>query len=44
VLFTISIPSYGTALGISDTEILMGEEFPEGIRLLRFAMPAEARP
>lgn len=44
VLFTISIPSYGTALGISDTEILMGEEFPEGIRLLRFAMPAEAKP
>jgi hypothetical protein len=44
VLFTVSVPSYGVALGISENEILMGEEFPEGIRLLRFAMPAEARP
>jgi hypothetical protein len=44
VLFTLSVPSYGVALGISDSEILMGEEFPEGIRLLKFAMPAEARP
>jgi hypothetical protein len=44
VLFTVSVPSYGVALGISDSEILMGEEFPEGIRLLMFAMPAEARP
>lgn len=44
VLFTVSLPSYGVALGISDTEILMGEEFPGGIRLLRFAMPEEARP
>lgn len=44
VLFNVSLPSYGMALGISDTEILMGEEFPEGIRLLRFAMPDEAKP
>jgi hypothetical protein len=44
VLFTVSVPSYGVTLGISENEILMGEEFPEGIRLLRFAMPAEARP
>lgn len=44
VLFNVSVPSYGVALGISDTEILMGEEFPEGIRLLRFAIPEEARP
>jgi hypothetical protein len=44
VRFNVSVPSYGVALGISATEILMAEEFPEGIRLLRFAMPEEARP
>lgn len=43
-LFSVSVPSYGVALGINDSEILMGEEFPDGIRMLRFAMPAEARP
>jgi hypothetical protein len=40
-LFSVQVPSYGVALGVSDTHILMGEEFPEGIRLLRFPMPAE---
>jgi hypothetical protein len=44
LLFTLSVPSYGVALGISDTEILMGEEFPGGIRLRRFALPEESRP
>lgn len=42
--FSVTVPSYGTALGIADGEILMGEEFPGGIRLLRYAIPAEARP
>ena len=44
VLFNLSLRTYGVALGINDTEILVGEEFPEGIRLLRFAIPEEARP
>jgi hypothetical protein len=44
VLFNLSLPTYGVALGISDTEILVGEEFPGGIRLLKFTMPEEARP
>lgn len=43
-VMSVTVPSYGVALGISDTEILMGEEFPEGIRLLRFAIPEAARP
>lgn len=43
-VMSVTVPSYGVALGISDTEILMGEEFPEGIRLLRFAIPEAALP
>jgi hypothetical protein len=43
-LFSVTVPTYGVALGISASHILVGEEFPGGIRLLRFPMPAEARP
>ncbi|HRP07094.1 MAG TPA: hypothetical protein PLL69_01275 [Gemmatimonadales bacterium] len=43
-LFSVTVPSYGVALGISDTHILMGEEFPGGFRVLRFGIPEEARP
>jgi hypothetical protein len=35
----VQVPSRGKALGITATHILMGEEFPEGIRLLRYRMP-----
>lgn len=43
-LFSVTVPTYGVALGISASHILVGEEFPGGIRLLRFPMPAETRP
>lgn len=42
--FSVTVPTYGVALGVSDTHLLIGEEFPQGIRLLRFPIPAEARP
>lgn len=42
-LFDVEVPSYGVALGVTPDEILMGEENPEGVRLLRFRIPAEAR-
>lgn len=42
-LFNVDVPSYGMALGVTPTEILMGEENPDGIRLLRFRIPPEAR-
>jgi hypothetical protein len=35
----VRVPSRGNALGVTATHILMGEEFPEGIRLLRYRMP-----
>ncbi len=41
---SVTVPSYGTALGVADGEILMAEDFPGGIRLLRYQIPAEARP
>ncbi len=43
-VLSVTVRSYGEALAISDTEILMGEEFPEGIRLLKFTIPEQARP
>lgn len=43
-LFSVTVPSYGVALGISDQYILMGEEFPDGFRVMRYEMPEEARP
>lgn len=42
-LFSVSVPSYGVALDVTPTEILMGEENPEGVRLLRFAVPEQVR-
>lgn len=35
----VTVPSRGTALGVTATHILMAEEFPEGIRLLRYRIP-----
>jgi hypothetical protein len=42
-LFSVSVPSRGTALGVTPTHILMAEEFPEGVRLIRYAVPDSAR-
>lgn len=39
VTAVVTVPSRGTALGVTATHILMGEEFPGGIRLLRFRVP-----
>lgn len=41
---SVTLPTYGTALGLADGEVLVGEEFPDGVRLLRFAIPQEAWP
>jgi len=43
VLLNIAVPTYGFALGVTADYIVMGEEFPGGIRLLRFRVPAEAK-
>lgn len=43
VLFNVAVPSYGFALGVAGGFILMGEEFPGGIRLLRYPVPPEIR-
>ncbi len=39
----VEVPSRGSALGVTGEWILMGEEFPGGIRLLRYPVPAGAR-
>lgn len=39
---SVEVPSYGTALGVSGDELLMGEENPAGIRLLRFKLPLDS--
>lgn len=39
----VEVPSRGTALGVTGEWILMGEEFPAGIRLLRYPVPVAAR-
>ena len=39
----IEVPSRGTAIGVDGSWIIMAEEFPEGIRLLRYAIPASAK-
>ncbi len=41
VRLVVKVPSYGVAVGISDTHLLMAESYPEGIRLLRFRIPDE---
>src|SRR5690606_35453340 len=43
-LCRVTVPSHGVALGISDSHILMGEEFPEGFRVMQYQMHQEARP
>ncbi len=43
VLFDVAVPSRGFALSVDDHSILMGEEFPGGIRLLRYPVPAETK-
>lgn len=40
----VEVPSRGIALGVTAEWIIMAEEFPEGIRLLRFPVPAGAKP
>ena len=40
LVMVVEVPSYGTALGVSSEHILMGEDFPGGIRLIRFELPA----
>ena len=42
VHFVVKVPSRGTALGVSATHIVMAEEFPGGIRLLRYPVPQQA--
>lgn len=42
VRYYVTVPSRGTALALDDRYILMGEEFPGGIRLLRYAVPADS--
>ena len=39
VLYYVAVPSRGTALSIGPRWILMGEEFPGGVRLMRYATP-----
>lgn len=39
----VEVPSRGTAVGIDGAWIIMAEEFPEGIRLLRYPVPASAK-
>jgi hypothetical protein len=43
VKFLVKVPSRGEALAVGHGVILMGEQFPEGVRLLRYAIPPEAR-
>jgi hypothetical protein len=43
VLFNVEVPSRGFALGVDADWILMGEEFPGGIRLLRYPVPPATR-
>jgi len=43
VLYYVGVPSRGSALSVDPANILMGEEFPGGVRLLRFATPSEPR-
>lgn len=40
VLRRVTVPSRGNALGFSGTHLLMTEQFPGGVRLLRYAVPA----
>jgi hypothetical protein len=42
VVVVVTVPSRGSMLGTDGTSILMAEEFPGGIRLLRYPVPREA--
>ncbi len=39
----VEVPSRGSALSVTAEWILMGEEFPAGVRLLRYPVPAAAK-
>lgn len=43
VRYVVKVPSRGRALGVDGTHIVMGEEFPGGIRLLRYPVPEQAK-
>ena len=43
VRFVVKVPSRGSALGVDGNHILMGEEFPGGIRLLRYPVPEQVK-
>jgi hypothetical protein len=43
VLFSVAVPSRGFALSVTADYILIGEEFPGGIRLLRYPVPSETK-
>ncbi len=42
VLFYVDVPSRGTAVGLAGNHVLMAEQFPGGVRLLQYVIPAEA--
>ncbi len=44
VLFYVDVPSRGSAVGLAGNHVLMAEQFPGGVRLLQYVLPAEARP
>lgn len=43
VRVVVKVPSRGYALGVDGNHILMAEEFPGGIRLLRYPVPEQAK-
>ncbi|MEP6590884.1 MAG: hypothetical protein ABJC19_06860 [Gemmatimonadota bacterium] len=43
VRVVVTVPSRGSALGVDSHYILMAEEFPGGIRLLRYPVPEQAK-
>ena len=43
VLWNVAVPTYGFALAVDGKFILMGEEFPGGIRLLRYPVPEQTK-
>ncbi len=42
VLFYVSVPSRGTAIGWTPKHVLMEEQFPGGVRLLQYTLPPQA--
>jgi hypothetical protein len=39
----LKVPTRGSVVGLDENYMVMGEEFPGGIRLLRFPVPPEAK-